>query len=434
MAARNLLPALALLATACQGGGSGADTLNHEGGAQVPPDESANAPVARLPLPDDFPDGIEAGMPPGLQALAPGDAGARVAPRWLRPGQPVEADAIKERELSGIRLEGEWHWSELPQPYRAPEVSYGGLEAARKLTSLKWTIDLAEPGRMRIRFASRAFPLPHGTELRARADRYGHLLVFADGSRYRALSPGAARTLLGERRADITPLSAPQVGTTLPGTRRFGMATRRTELSTRSGKVSIEQARLPEAGEGGALLCRFFAELVAIDPSTVPCSPGELPLRAQLTWPSGGSIGFEVTSMQLRPDIPSTLLLAPPPSAVHAPTELPTLPPEPLLTPKELAAFRTRPIELGPTTLPGAPSQGLVAVNGTDLLRGLLVDGIPVAWVPPWSEVAVPDLPEGRYVVQWRSFFGDKTEPPSTIELPARITTAGLATTGASNK
>lgn len=386
------------------------------------PYASAPLPLSPLPLPEDLPLAeLEAGVPPSATGAtrAGSDAGARPSPTWLRPGEALEADAVKERELLGIRLEGEWRWSDLPPPSRAPEVSSSGIEAARQATAFKWTIDLAETGRMRVRFASKTFLLPHGTELRARIDRYGHLLVWPDATRYRTLPPGTLRALLGERRVDLSPLTRPRIGSAGKGTRRFGLATRRTEASTRTGSLTLEQAKIPEAGEGGALLCRLFAELVAVDPSAADCIAGEVPLRAQFGWSQGGSIAFEVTAMQHRPDIPASLLLMPPPSAAQT-SELPPSGTGLLLSPKELASFRLRAVGLAPPT-PGKPNEGLVAYNGTDLLRYVLVDGVPVAWISPWQEQHIPHLPGGRYVVGWRSFFAEDAASSETIDLPARI-------------
>lgn len=398
---------------------------------------SSRSPAPPLPLPDDLRLlGLEAGAPlasptaPTNRFSAVSDAGVPPSPEWLRPDQKLGADSSKERELLGIRLEGEWRFFDVPSASRGPEVNAQGVEAARKSTALKWTIDLAEAGRMRVRFVSKAFPLPHGTELRARVDRYGHLLVWPDASRYRTLSPGTVRTLLNERRADVTPLARPRVEEAGRGARRFGLLTRRTELSTRTGSLTLDRAKLPEAGQGGVLLCRLFAELVAIDPSSADCLPGEVPLRAQLTWPTGGSIAFEVTAMQHRPDIPSSLLLMPPPSAAIHPGELPPRSTEPLLSPKDLAGFRFKPLDRPAAQAPGTPREGLLAYNATDLLRYVLVDGVPVAWLSPWQEQHIRDLPEGRYVVGWRSFFGESVESPEILELPARIATGAMPDAG----
>ncbi len=55
------------------------------------------------------------------------------------------------------------------------------------------------------------------------------------------------------------------------------------------------------------------------------------------------------------------------------------------------------------------------------MLAYMLVDGVPVVAVPPASERYVIGPPRGRYVVQWRTFLGEKIEPPRTVEFPARL-------------
>lgn len=386
-------------------------------------DHAASAPPpSPLPLPDDLPTGgpFRLAQRPEVSGTTGDGGSAAPSPTRLRPGQTLEADALKERELPGIRLEGEWRH---PEPSPRGEVHTSGLDKIRKLTALKWTIDLAEAGRMRVRFVSRAFALPHGSELRARADRYGHILVWPDGSRYRVLPPGTLRTLLGEGRADSTPLGTGRVGEAGAGTRRFGLRTQRTEHATRTGSVTLDVAKVPEAGEAGALLCRLLLELVAIDPAAATCVPGEVPLRAQYIWPGGGGVAFEVTALQHRPDMPASLLTMPPASASAATSGLPeglAI----LLTDEELSSLRSR----GGDALPPSPertNRGLYAFNDSDLPRQLLVDSIPVAWVAPWREVHLSSLADGRYAVAWRSMLGEVLEPATVIQLPARVKTGG---------
>jgi hypothetical protein len=37
----------------------------------------------------------------------------------------------------------------------------------------------------------------------------------------------------------------------------------------------------------------------------------------------------------------------------------------------------------------------------------------------------------GRYLVQWRTFLGEKVMPPVMVEMPARVSTGGGADAGA---
>ena len=94
------------------------------------------------------------------------------------------------------------------------------------------------------------------------------------------------------------------------------------------------------------------------------------------------------------------------------------------LAPAELAAFRT-----GPAEFPASAhvvEAGLLVANGTDQLRVLHVDGIPVAWAAPGARDVVQGLHRGRYVVQWRTFLGESFEPPSTQTVPGGVQIGGV--------
>jgi hypothetical protein len=308
-------------------------------------------------------------------------------------------------------------------------VNAPGLEAARKLTAPRMTIDLASVGRMRVIFESRALPLGEGTEIRSRTDRYGHVLVWPDGSRYRVLPPGAVRTVLGERRVDAIPLVRAQTSGKSEGARRAGLPTKKWELVTRTGKLVLEQAKIAGAGDGGVLFCRFLAELVAIDPSAAPCSTDDVPLRAYYTWPQGGSTAFEVVTVSDRVEFAAERLFAPPSGGEFTMTGLPPEAGGIFLTREELTAFRLRPIDVGAAPSSGAPDEGILLRNSTDSLRYAFLDAIPLAWVLPNREQWVIGPPRGRYLMQWRTFLGDAVEAPTNVDLPARVV-AGMSPDG----
>ena len=89
---------------------------------------------------------------------------------------------------------------------------------------------------------------------------------------------------------------------------------------------------------------------------------------------------------------------------------------EPLLTPQELAAFRTGPVEVPIAT--GVNGDDLVVVNSSVQLRMLFVDGVPIAWAAPGARDIVKGLHRGRYVAQWRSFLGDVVDTAITMPVP----------------
>jgi hypothetical protein len=393
------------------------------------PLSSAGQPAAETPVVP----GAGSGRPiDSAGKLALSDGGTAIV-QPLRADQAVDEDPLTQRELTGITLDGEWKLADLPAPPKSPETNLAGLENARKLTAPRMTVDLSSVGRMRVTFESRALPLGEGTEIRARSDRFGHVVVWPSSSRYRVLPPGAVRTVLGERRVDAVPLVRAQSGGKIDGARRAGFATKKWELSTRTGKLLLEQAKIGGAGEGGALFCRFLAEIVAIDPSAAPCSADDVPLRAQFNWPQGGSTVFEVVSVSDRVEFAAERLFVPPSGGEFTMSGLPPASAGIFLTREELTALRLRPVDLGTPRPAGSPDEGIVLFNGTDSLRYAFLDSIPLAWVLPNREQWVIGPPRGRYLVQWRTFLGDSIEPPAAVDLPARVT-VGMGQEGGREK
>ena len=426
---------LALLAAGCEAPGPPASGTADAG-------TSPNASILPAPLASDPPDLLDAGPPgdaapppQGMQAdergrlSLPTDAGPPPTPIPLRPDAPMPVEAPSSREVSGVTLEAVWRWRDVPAPPKAPEVSQEGIKDAQKLTALTWKIDLAEGGRMRIQFTSRALPLPAGAEIRARADRYGAIILWPSSTDYRVVAPGALRTVIGERRVDVTPLASGTARAAGDG-RRLGAAVRKVDLSASLGSARLELGKVAEAGEGGALLCRALVEVLGVDPRSPECQAGEVPLHAAFTWQDGGGVAFEVTSITRRTDLASSDLLMPPPGPRYAPAGLPAAPGGIFLTREELAAFRSTSLQLPPVDDPSVPGEGFIAVNQSDTLHYLLLDGVPVVAVPPASERYVIGPPRGHYAVQWRTFLGEAVQPPQLVTMPARLV-HGVADTGA---
>jgi len=211
--------------------------------------------------------------------------------------------------------------------------------------------------------------------------------------------------------------------------KRIGIRTRKVEVATRAAKATFEIGRLPDLGEGGILLCRLLLDLMSAPPSSAVCGDLELPVRAELRWTARGSIGFEVTGVLKKVDMPTASLLVPPSGAAFAAS--PLLGPGPpasgvqvTLAPAELAAFRSGPVEI--PVGPHVNDPGLLVANATDQLRVLHIDGIPVAWAAPGARDVIPGLHRGRYVVQWRTFLGESFDPPSTQSVPGTVQIGGV--------
>jgi hypothetical protein len=299
-------------------------------------------------------------------------------------------------------------------------VNTVAIESARRKTEAHMAVAITQT---RARFVvSGGFVLPQGTELRARVDRYGHVVLWPGEDTYRILEPGALRAFLGVRRLDVAPVSPAWVSPAGEGARRLGYRTRRVDISTRAAKASMEIASVREAGEGGALVCRALLDLMSAPPSAAPCAIDEVPLRAEIRWMTRGGLSFEVTSMARRTDFPLQELAAPPASATFVSGPPPTPASETLVPRAELASFRTAPIDVAASGGHGArapaPESGLLLRNTSDELRVVWLDGVAVAWVAPGAEESVTTLVRGHYALQWRTFLGDAWNAPETAAVP----------------
>lgn len=399
-------------------------------GAAVDPPGATTSPQANAqPAP-------LANVPTAAGETATSNAGSDAGPppEPLRSDRALTADSPREivrelaakdprndpKELGGYAMQAVLHSGEGPPAAKGPEVNTQAIEAARRKLEARLAIDASQT---RARFVpSGGFVLPQGTELRARVDRYGYVLLAPGEDAYRVAEPGALRALLGERRLDVAPLSPAEVTSAGEGARRLNLRTRRVEVSTRAAKATLELATFRDAGDGGALVCRLLLDLMSAPPATAACASDEIPLHAELRWTTQGALAFDVTSIVRRLDLPAGELAAPPSTATFSAAPLPGSWGEALLGKAELAALRSAPVELPPPQGRDAqappPESGLVLVNSSDELRVAWLDGVPVAWVAAGGRVPLPSLQRGRYVLQWRTFLGDAWEPPETVNVP----------------
>ncbi len=413
--ARRVLCLLAL--SACRGASADPPGAAPSPQASAEPAPFANPPSAPTP-------GIAAadsGPPPESlrsdQGLAPDSLRALApdVPRelLLRDGGAKEA-VHDTRELAGYAIQAVLRTGEGPPAPRAPEVNLAAIDGVRRRAEARLEIDVSAT-RARFVILGGGFVLPAGTELRARLDRYGHLLLWPNESVYRVAEPGSLRALLGERRLDVAPISHADVTMGGAGLRRLNLATRRVDVSTRAAKATLELTTLRDADDGGALVCRFLLDLMSASPSTAACGTDEMPLHAELRWTTQGALAFDVMSITRRTDLVAQDLAAPPATLAFASTPPPQSPGEPLVARAELASFRTGPIDVPAAA---APETGLALQNSTDELRIAWLDGVPVAWAAPGGRVLLPSLIRGRYALQWRTFLGDAWDPPTTITAP----------------
>jgi hypothetical protein len=348
------------------------------------------------------------------------DAGPAM-PEVIRQDQALEPDEV-QREGPTLRLTTELRWLDLPPFPRLPEVNVEAAQRLRDSLSFALQIELTSGGRLRAVFDSEAFVLPAGTELRARDDHSGHILLWDAARKYTTVAPGTLRALLSEQRLDAAPVTKPKVSEAGTGN-VLGMVTRKRELTTPLGRLVLEQASSNAAGSAGAgaLLCRMLLELIAADPSNVACAKRELPLRAELFSSGGGRVLFEVQRIQKDGALDSTAFLTPPPEAQFVIGELPAHPSPVVPSPERLRELRTRPAPRSERVDPQAPKHGLLLQNRTESLRYVLLDGIVLARIHPRREALVEGLLPGKYALASLDFLGDDPTPLRIVELPARV-------------
>ena len=383
-------------------------------GSEGTPDATASPQASAMPAPLAEPTTTSSAI-----AIATPEGGPVPVP--LRGDVALGPDTLG-RETVGYTLSAVLKQGDLSGPPRSAEVNAAGLDAARKKTELRLAIDLA-PARMRVALLGNGWVLAPDSELRARSDHYGHVLVWPGAATYRPLAPGTLRALLGERRFDVAPITPADIVSKEDMGKRIGIRTRRVEVATRAAKATFEIGRLPDLGEGGILLCRLLLDLMNAPPSSAVCGEGELPVRAELRWTARGSIGFELTGVLKKADMPTASLFVPPTGASYAAAPLPVSGVQSALDAPELAAFRTGPVEI--PAQPHLASAGLVVMNATDRLRVLHVDGIPVAWAAPGARDVIQGFHRGRYVAQWRTFLGETIDAPVTQTVPGIVQIGG---------
>jgi hypothetical protein len=338
------------------------------------------------------------------------DGGAPPTP--MRADLPLHDEAL-EKAVNAVSYKMTLRPLDPPQATKAPEVSVQGLDAARKKTESVFTVELGAQ-RMRITLED-GFLIPPESEIRSRIDRTGHLVFVPVDASYRVVPPSALRALVGERRFDVVPLPAADVNQAGEGTRRFGQKTRRVRVETRGARADMELLRIADAVDSASLACRFVLEVMGASPMTPACSPDEIPTRAEIHWAKRGGVVLEIATTPHKVELSPAALLAPPAYTPFSAAPLGGREAMVWLSDKELAAFRTAPVE---PQKRGSDPEGLAVVNNTDELRVLWLDGVMVAWVAAGARVQINGLLHGHYQAELRPFLCDGAEPAETVTVP----------------
>src|SRR5579859_1972775 len=264
-AGRKVALLLALLAAGCRGA-----AVDPPGAGTSPQANAEPAPLANVATATGTATatttGADAGPPP--EALRSDRALSPDAPHeTVRElgGKDTRSDS---KELGGYVMQAVVHTGEGPPAPKGPEVNAAAIEAARRKLEARLAVTVSQT-RARI-VLSGGWLLPQDAELRARVDRYGHVLIVPGEEGYRVVEPGALRALLGERRLDVAPLSPAETTSTGEGARRLNQRTRRVDIATRAAKATFELGTFRDAGDGGGLVCRALLDLVNVPPGASP--------------------------------------------------------------------------------------------------------------------------------------------------------------------
>jgi hypothetical protein len=218
-----------------------------DAGASEP---SPNASILPAPLASGLEAKAESARDAGLREIAPRDAGKVTSDAGELAELPDPVSAREDRavsrddgafELAGLSLTARFRWPDVPIPSRLPDANADAIQRARNAATFDVAVDFSPSGRMRVAFVSERFLVPLNTELRARYDLYGHVVLTPDGTRYSVAVPGSLRALLNERRLDTLPLVSPRASGAGTG-QSLGASTLKSRLASPLGQLELEQA------------------------------------------------------------------------------------------------------------------------------------------------------------------------------------------------
>lgn len=333
-------------------------------------------------------------------------------PSYFETNTALGAEVLEASEVPGARLEAHFTW----QPRST------GRGDPRSKFALR--IELSSLGRMRLVVESDRMPLPKSTELRARLDRFGHVLVWPDDGGYRVVAPGTLRAIFEELRADVSPLQVAKTQRT-GGGKLLGLPVNVDTIQTAMGTLVLEQAQVGDLGESGVLLCRLLSELVLATPDNSACRRDWVPLKAEFGWVENGRFGFLVSTLERVTDLKTGDLLIPPQKGEFRERQLPDKPPNIWLDPASQRRLdpgkrmRPTPGDIPPDAAP-PPAKGLVLANHHETPRYILISGELAAWLAPGAELALTGLRPGSYNVVARDFLGIEAEQALVLNVPGR--------------
>ncbi len=402
------------------------------------PEADEPSPNARI-LPEPLESGVpavedeSADEPKNRPAIEP-----REEAKPFPVNQALVDDPLKKGPGAGVEMEFQIAW---PEGRRSVTVGKETYDTWPRLRIQLLREIPSRPARMRWVLEGRAFPFPDKTEIRARADRIGHLILWPNGRSYRIAPTGSLHALFADRRVDRMPFVEADKVEKGVGT-RLGKPTTRLVFTTPVGKGTmefVEESDLPFASE---MLCAAFLEILRVKPTKELCPRFHLPVHFEVEWPNGETVVFSVLSWGAAGSFELNDFRMPPELPIHKPGELPPFEDYfldeatrssllPLTKDKAAPAPPALPASPGnqpspaPGTPPSAPPPGppknqVVLQNKLSRPLVVFLNKVPYAWLTPGAVKEIyltsPDLR-----VAARDFLGEMVFAERTLLAPAQL-------------
>lgn len=367
-------------------------------------------------------------------------SGLLVEPREpARPfpmNQALTDDSLKRGPATGLEMEFQIVW---PEVRRSIQVGTELVDTWPRFQVQLLREMPGRPARMRWMFVSSAFPFPELTEIRARADRIGHLVLWPDRRSYRVAPTGSLHALFADRRVDRVPFVEPEKVTKSAGA-RLGKPTVRSTIVTPVGTSTLEFVEVTDLAYASELLCTAFLEVVRVKSSAELCPLDHLPVHFEIKWLNGEGIQFSVLSWGTAASLEQDDFRMPPDLPIYKRGELPpfedyfldektrdsVLPlsreKAPSVSPAPLSASASGPVPGAPPSalVPGPPRNQIVLQNQLSRPLVIVLNKIPYIWLSPGTSKEIY-LSAAEIRVSARDFLGETIFVERTLVAPAKV-------------
>lgn len=396
--------------------------------------ENEESPNARI-LPEPLENGLPALDDDDVDDKNPLAVEPREPARPFPVNQPLGEDILKRGAAAGLEMEFQIAW---PEVKRSVQVGAEQVDTWPRFQVQLLREIPARAARMRWILMSRAFPFPEMTEIRARADRIGHLVLWPDHRSYRILPTGSLHALFADRRVDRVPFVEHERVTKGVGS-RLGKPTTTSTIVTPLGTVTLEFVEVTDLPYASELLCTAFLEIVRVKATAELCPVGQLPVHFESKWLSEhgiqfsvlswGSANFEQEDFRMPSELP-----------IHKPGELPPFEDYfldertrsslfPLTREKAapLVAPISAPIPAAPgqpappsPAAPGPPRNQVVLRNKLSRPLVIVLNRVPYVWLSPGATTEIYlTSPDVR--VSARDFLGEMIFVERSLTAPSEL-------------